>query len=216
MSTTTTDAPRTIRLQSSPFMNAPGLIAWAKNGYKFERDRKNMLDVICGTWPSLSRETVAALLAEEISVKVEGDAIVFTEPVPEPEIETKEYTIRIGVTVRAFASENFEAASWEEAVEKAKAYQPTDFLYRYDHDGIEGDELGYLREADDYESDEHEIDLRKEGEPFSWFACEIVKDLAKLHGIECGYDTHTAQEAIGKLIERARAACTKDDADADR
>lgn len=211
MSTTTPEAPKTHRLCSSSFLNAPGLIAWAKNGYKFERDRKNMLDVVCGAWPGLSRETAAALLAEELDATVDGDAIVFTEPAPEPEVETKEYTIRIGVTVRAFAEENFEAASWEEAVEKAKAYQPADFLYRYDHDGIEGDEIGYLREADDYESDEHEVDLRKDGEPFSWFACEIVKELAALNAHRLAHPEEIIADKAIALMEKAAAACAKED-----
>lgn len=131
--------------------------------------------------------------------------------ITEPEVETKEYTIRIGVTVRAFASENFEAASWEEAVEKAKAYQPADFLYRYAHDDVEGDEIGYLREADDYESDEHEIDLRKEGEPFSWFASEIVKELAALNAHRLAHPEQIIADKAIALMEKATAACAKED-----
>ncbi|PWJ81514.1 hypothetical protein C7441_11046 [Pseudaminobacter salicylatoxidans] len=78
MSTTTTEAPKTYRLSSSPFLNAPGLIAWAKNGYKFERDRKNMIDVVCGTWGGLPRDAVEALLTGSIQQDLDGDTVVFT------------------------------------------------------------------------------------------------------------------------------------------
>lgn len=125
----------------------------------------------------------------------------------QPENDPKEYRLRIGVTVRAFAEERFEAETWDEALAKARAVNPRDFLYRYDHDDIEGDEIGYLSEADD--DDEAEIDLRGGNEgPFSWHACEFVKDIAKV-------DPKLSPPEMFKLmqvfIERAHKACTKED-----
>jgi len=47
----------TYRLGSSPLVHAPGLIAWAINGYAFPRDRTVILRVVTDTWPGLPEES---------------------------------------------------------------------------------------------------------------------------------------------------------------
>lgn len=49
---------RTFRLGSSSLIHAPGILRWAQNGYRFARDRKN-------------------LLKGEIEWRQEGEAVVF-------------------------------------------------------------------------------------------------------------------------------------------
>ncbi|MGB3833773.1 MAG: hypothetical protein WA975_18130 [Mesorhizobium sp.] len=211
MTIISTAIPKTYRLQSSPFLNAPGMIAWAKNGYKFERDRKNMIDVVCSTWPTVSREAAAALLSEAAAATIDGDVVVFTEPEPEPDpdADLKEYTVRLAASARVFNEDTIMATSIEDAIAKARQINLEEYRwgYRYDHeDGIDGDQIAYVIEADDIEGDEVEVDLRDEGEPFSWEACQIVKDIAK---VAAKPDTTTRDEEILALMERAVAACTK-------
>ena len=45
MTTATATEPKQWALQSTSMVNAPGMLRWAINGYKFKRDRKVMLDV---------------------------------------------------------------------------------------------------------------------------------------------------------------------------
>lgn len=66
----------TYRLTSSPLIYAPGILAWAINGYKFPRDRANMLNVVRQTW-NLSEECAEALLSGNISYRIEDDAVTF-------------------------------------------------------------------------------------------------------------------------------------------
>lgn len=75
MSATATE-PQTYRLASTEMVSAPGMTRWAINGYKFKRDRKQMLDVMAA-WP-VPREALRKLLAEEVTYTVEGDVVVFT------------------------------------------------------------------------------------------------------------------------------------------
>lgn len=119
--------------------------------------------------------------------------------------ELKEYDVRIIVTVRAIAEDTILAKSWEDAVEKAGKLDPKDYVYSYERDqGIEGDEMAFLGESG--EMQEHEIDLRQDGEPLSWEAVKIVKDLAKLDISD--------DQAIANLIGRAVTACSKGAPDA--
>ena len=71
-------AQTTYRLASSPAVHTPGIIAWAINGYAFERDRPQMLDVICGTFPTVPRPAVEQLLSKAVPFTVEGETLVFT------------------------------------------------------------------------------------------------------------------------------------------
>lgn len=71
------------RLQSSPMVHTPGLIAWAINGYAFENDRQQLRRVISETFSSLTADAVHKLLSREIPYTVEDEAVVFTVDAPE-------------------------------------------------------------------------------------------------------------------------------------
>lgn len=66
----------TCRLGSSPLIFAPGIVAWAVNGYKFPKDRKSVANVIQQTW-NLTENCAKALLSGTVSHRVDGDAVVF-------------------------------------------------------------------------------------------------------------------------------------------
>jgi len=72
------NTPRTYRLGSSQLVYAPGLIKWAMNGYRFERDRERMIDVVRTAYTGLPKPAVAALLSGTVPHAVEADAVVFT------------------------------------------------------------------------------------------------------------------------------------------
>jgi hypothetical protein len=66
----------TYRLGSNSFVSAPGIVAWAINGYAFKRDRENMILVI-SSW-GVPREAAKALLSKSVPYTVEGETVVFT------------------------------------------------------------------------------------------------------------------------------------------
>lgn len=68
----------TYRLQSSSCVYAPGIVSWAQNGFAFERDRKNMVRVICETWKGVPPKAAKDLLSRKASFTVEGETVVFT------------------------------------------------------------------------------------------------------------------------------------------
>ena len=65
------------RLGSSSLVHTPGLIAWAINGYHFEEDRPQLLDVIAATYPGVPREALEQVLLRKIDYRVEGETVVF-------------------------------------------------------------------------------------------------------------------------------------------
>lgn len=65
------------RLASAEFVHAPGLVAWAINGAKFQKDRMQMISVIEKTW-SIPRVAAFALVTEEVTFTLDGDTVVFT------------------------------------------------------------------------------------------------------------------------------------------
>lgn len=67
---------QTYRLGSSPMFYAPGMIAWAKNGYAFKRDRKVMLEVVTKGW-NIPEDAAKALLSGAAPYKIEGEVVVF-------------------------------------------------------------------------------------------------------------------------------------------
>lgn len=69
---------KTYRLGSSEMVYAPGMIAWAINGYAFEKDRKALLSLVSETW-SLPEATAHRLLSREITYTIEGEAVVLTD-----------------------------------------------------------------------------------------------------------------------------------------
>lgn len=66
------------RLGSSPAVNTPGVIAWAINGYAFEQDRFQILNLIKSIFPTLSTKAVEQLLSEEVPYTIEGETVVFS------------------------------------------------------------------------------------------------------------------------------------------
>jgi len=68
---------KTYRLGSSPLVHAPGIVAWARNGYAFPKDRKAMTRVIADTW-SIPASAAKALLSGKSPFTVEGETVVFS------------------------------------------------------------------------------------------------------------------------------------------
>lgn len=69
-------AKKIYRLGSNGLIYAPGVIAWAINGYGFKRDRKAMVDVVSSGW-AIPEEAAKALLSGASPYKVEDEAVVF-------------------------------------------------------------------------------------------------------------------------------------------
>ena len=67
----------TYRLGSSPAVHAPGIIAWAINGYAFERDRLQMLNVVGAMFPTLPHHALEQLLSKKVRYEVEAETVVF-------------------------------------------------------------------------------------------------------------------------------------------
>lgn len=84
---------------------------------------------------------------------------------------SKEYSIRIHYAKRDVDEYQHVCSSLDEACNYAWDCLPID--------DCEGDEIGYVQ-ARDSEDDEWEIDMRRNGEPFSWQAVDFVKALAKV------------------------------------
>jgi hypothetical protein len=136
-----------------------------------------------------------------------GDGFDGLSPSCADKAEPKEYPVRLWATLRGVAETTIEARNHDEAVEKARALKHSEF--RFDPaDGydIEGDETIHVDwPYDEDEGDDPvEIDKRKDGEPFSWVACEIVKELAALYG------NPDYEDAVHDLISRAKVACSKE------
>lgn len=208
MSTTTTEGPKTYRLARPTFINsAAGMIEWAKNIYDVESNRTTVVDIVHRTWPNIPREAVIALLSETVAATIVGDVVVFTEP--DPNARLKEYTVRLAASARVFNEDRIMAYSIEEAIEKVRQLNLEEYRwgYRYEHeDEIDGDQIAYVRLADDRDGDDVEVDLRNEGEPFAWDACEIVKDLAKMNA---DAEPVVIKDRLQTFIDRASRACTK-------
>jgi len=84
------------------------------------------------------------------------------------------YEVRIHYAKREVDTFQAEAANIEEATEKAWDY----CTYNIKNSESEGDEIAYISE-EDHPEDEIDVDLRAEGEPFSWESVDFVKALAK-------------------------------------
>lgn len=65
------------RLGSSEHIHAPGIVAWAINGYAFERDRPILRRVIIKGWAGVPEDAVHQLLSGLINHEINGDTIVF-------------------------------------------------------------------------------------------------------------------------------------------
>ena len=70
----------TYRLTSDPMVHMPGIIAWAINGYHFEKDRPQLAKVIEAACPDLPTEHIHGLLTGTIPHRIEGDTVIVTVP----------------------------------------------------------------------------------------------------------------------------------------
>lgn len=66
----------TYRLGSCDLVDAPGLIAWAINGYAHEVHRKYVIDVIRAAWPSVPETAVRALLSKKVPYTIDAKSTV--------------------------------------------------------------------------------------------------------------------------------------------
>lgn len=70
----------TYRLHSSPAICTPGIVAWAINGYGFERDREPLLNALSNGFPDVPRPALEGLLSKALPYTVEGETVIFTAP----------------------------------------------------------------------------------------------------------------------------------------
>ena len=74
------------RLGSNELIHAPGVVAWAINGYHFKRDRAVLRRVIVDGWPGVPDHAAQQLLSGAAPYHVDGDTVVFT--VDDPPLAT--------------------------------------------------------------------------------------------------------------------------------
>lgn len=69
---------RTVALGSCEMVSAPGIMAWAINGYAFKRDRKAMINVMKSGWPDagLTDKEWGKVLSREIPYRIEDGKVV--------------------------------------------------------------------------------------------------------------------------------------------
>ena len=121
-----------------------------------------------------------------------------------------EYNVRYHVTTRMHADISVAALGIESVIELVKlGWHGDDLVTGWELEeppGIEGDEVAFIEIEDPQgEHDEVEVDLRAEGEPFSWDACKIVKDMAKMAVGDGSIVDHI--EEVQALFARAIEAC---------
>jgi hypothetical protein len=112
-------------------------------------------------------------------------------------IELCTYSVRLSVTTRAYHEIEIDAVDDEQAFNLVQQIDMRDYAWAFEDAGIDGDEIAYILGNEDQEL-EIELDLRSKGEPFSWVACAIVKQLA----------VATSDEERQRLVVCARDACT--------
>lgn len=66
------------RLGSNELIHSPGVVAWAINGYAFERDRGVLRRVIVDGWTGIPDNAAHQLLSGSVPYAIEGDTVVFT------------------------------------------------------------------------------------------------------------------------------------------
>lgn len=72
------NAPKMYRLASAGMIFAPGVIAWAINGYAFKRDQPQMIAIITQGWNGVPEAAARALLSKAVPYTVEDETVVFT------------------------------------------------------------------------------------------------------------------------------------------
>jgi len=71
---------RTYRLGSSEMVHTPGVIAWAKNAYAFEKDRNQLRKIVSETW-GVPDEVAHRLLSGETNYTIDGNTVVFSDTI---------------------------------------------------------------------------------------------------------------------------------------
>lgn len=73
---------KTYRLASAPMINTPGLVVWAINGYKFAKDRENILAVFTEGYQAENaptRDDWDALFSGRVPYTVDcNNAVIFS------------------------------------------------------------------------------------------------------------------------------------------
>ena len=64
------------RLGSDQNFCAPGVVRWAINGAKFDKDRPQMVKVIADGW-NVPKQAAAALVTGKVPYTVEDETVVF-------------------------------------------------------------------------------------------------------------------------------------------
>jgi hypothetical protein len=74
--------PRTFRLCSIPMINTPDILRLAIDGYKFDKDRRRLLNIFTSRWPASDRTPTTQdfdrLLKSEIKWTEVNGSVVFT------------------------------------------------------------------------------------------------------------------------------------------
>lgn len=68
----------TYRLGSSALLHTPGIIAWAINGYAFEEDRPQLLNVVATMFADVPPDHLDQLLRKQVPFTIDSDTVVFT------------------------------------------------------------------------------------------------------------------------------------------
>lgn len=115
---------------------------------------------------------------------------------------TNEYSVRVMATVREEVYSNTHTGVDVDDIVR----QLREIHFKYEYDAVEGDEIAFIIEENELGTadDEVEADLRWQGEPYSWDACILVKEMAALKEDEL---------TLGKLVElvqRAKGMCLTD------
>ena len=77
-------SPTKYSLQSSSMVHTPGLIAWAINGYAFDKDRMTILKTMADSLPDVPVPALQQFLSGSVTYRVEGETVVFTADNPPP------------------------------------------------------------------------------------------------------------------------------------
>lgn len=76
---------RTVTLLSSPMVNAAGVLTWAINGYRFERDRQQLKYSMMATWDGITLKEWDEILTGKIPHKLDGENVIIELPTTQEE-----------------------------------------------------------------------------------------------------------------------------------
>jgi hypothetical protein len=118
------------------------------------------------------------------------------------ELPMQVFEVRVCATARVDHAFSIEAIDTDHAEQLVKlmTWRDRDFEYDPESSEISGDEIAYIN-AQDEETyiNERVVDLKFEDEPFSWDACELVRELAKV-------ETCTTT-LLNEFVHKARELC---------